>query len=338
MAVLTDSTNSKNIDVSQISSTYTTATVRIKYRLSKTSWYLGSGGFKVMFEGSIVNQERTTPWYVSRVYTPVRGSWTYKGAGSALTNKWNTNRILLKARYIDWNRTYSSNYGRQHYSGSYYYSSSTGDERHILVGAEEYSEDITYILGTSYSSRTNSRNITAGIAKYDGGQDADWTGLITIPISTTQIPAPSTPTISYSLINYGEVGGLVRIAVSIPSNVENFYTLSLEDITTGVTILKTITAGVSFTHDIILTEAYYDTTHTYRARVAKADINYTKTMTVYVEAPVMPIWYYLTASDKVVMGVTEDRLQVKQISYYNSSGNKVKVKQFWWNNGGSYQG
>ena len=335
MAVDSHSTYGKRLEVEQISNTYTSATFRIKFSLSRGSYNLIRNGMCIKLDGEIINNERHTPWNVVRNH-PTNYGWNRKFNNSAVYN--NTHRIIAKATEYgaaDW----QPSYGRQlDHNGNYAYLGYNSQVRHVLVDAEEYSEDITYYLGVG-SGRTNSKNITVSMNYMDGSYDEKWMGTVTIPITTKQIPAPSTPTLTQELRNYvdGEPT-VLRLIATVPSNVEGFFTLQIQDITSGTTTLKSVKGATNIYHDIPITDNYYDKTWYYRARIYGADIDKrSSTMSVYIEYPILPIWYYLTADDKTRLGVSHNRMQVKQAFYYDSNGNGHKIKLFAYNNGGSFE-
>lgn len=338
MALDTNATYGKRFEVTQISSTYTTATVRINYNLNVWSYNLTKSGWCILFNGAYINNETTWPWRVVRNYASSYG-WNKRFNGTPTYG--NTNRVLAKATEYstaDWQPTNGT--GKQlTTSGTYATPSSTADIRHVLVDDEMYSEDIEYTLGVG-TSRINSGNINVTMRYMsDWSFDTAWLGDLTLPVYTTEIPAPSTPTISYSLVDV--VNGeptKVRLTASVPSNVEGFFTLEIQDITSGVVSLTNNKGTTSLTHDIAITTAYYDKTWTYRARIYGADIDkVSSNLSVFVEYPVLPLWYYLTASDKTRLGVTNARMQVKQAYYYGQDGVGKKIKLIAYNNGGSFQ-
>lgn len=324
----------KRLEVTQISNTYTTAKILIKFRLNPGVYDLTKSGFCIKLDGTILNNETTYPWRITRNHPTLYG-WNKRFDNSKSYS--NTNRIMIKVTNL-YGATWQPSYGRvRRPDGTYATLNYNAQVRHALVNNEEYYEEVEYTLGVG-SSRVNTKNITVSMSYMDGSFEPDWLGRVTIPISTKQIPAPSTPTLTTEYRDY--VNGdptTLRLRATVPSNVEGFFTLAIEDITSGVKTLKSSKGGTNIYVDIPITEAYYDKTWQYRARIYGADIDKrSSTLSVFVEYPVLPIWYYLTSEDKSRLGVSHTRMQVKKAVWYDNNGNAREIKLFAYNNGGSF--
>lgn len=325
----TSGTKSKKVTLTQIGSTYNSATFRISYSLNAYSWNLLNLGWCIKLNGTILNNETQTPWRIVRNH-PTAYGWNKKHNNTATYG--NTNRIICKATNMSsavWN---PSTQKQKSASGDYYSLGYNSQVRKVLISGEVYSEDITIDIPIGTARQSYSYPIVSMSYMKNGEVNTDWmTAGLQIQLETLQIPEPPTPTITVSYLNYvDDSPTTVRLTANVGSNEAGFFTLRLENITNGVTTLTETKGATTITYDIPVNEAYYDKTFYYRARVYGADIDKVSTTdTAYVEYPMLPLWYYQSSSVKK---------QVRRGMYYDpltGIGNPVKV--IWYNNGGSFE-
>ena len=111
------------------------------------------------------------------------------------------------------------------------------------------------------------------------------------------------------------------------TNPDNFYTLAILDVTTNTTVVLKSGKVKNLTHDINVSDSYYDKTWKYRARVyggTNPSVNrYTSIANVFIEKPDTPFFYH----------DGETYHQVQKIWYHDGTEYK-KVKRNFYNNGG----
>jgi len=341
MAKDTSGTCGKVFEVKQIGSTYRSAIIRVSYKIGKYYFDLTNNGMVIKLDNMVLNNERTSPFKITRNAT-IPSSSTFYGWNRKYNNTVgysNTNRVLVPVAQIYPSYIWSPSSGTQKDTYGTKYLSASSDVRLALVNEDTYSEDIEYFIGVG-SSRSNSKTIRVHMDYANGAaRDHNYMGNVSLKINTSQIPAPSSPTITSEYRNYvDDEPTVLRLRATVPTNVEGFFTLVIEDITSGVKILKSSKGGTNIYVDIPLNEAYYDKTWKYRARIYGADIDKrSSTLSIFVEFPILPIWYYLTQTDKTRLGVSHTRMQVKKAVWYDNNGNAKGIKLFAYNNGGSFE-
>ncbi len=213
-----------------------------------------------------------------------------------------------------------------------YYSYVKGRTGKTIIGTTEY----FMISGTKSGTKTLTGRAAGSVtikveARY--GYSKTWANSTKFTTNSWilyygAIAAPPSPTLTYELKTPVDGENTeITITAAVANNPDAFYTLYLEETTSGSAVIVKSSVGATSQAQTYALTTFYDKTRTFRARIAGDNIDSaSNNVSITIPSPTMPMWFH---------DGTQLR-QAKKVYYFPTANTPKQAKAVWYNNGGAY--